>query len=69
MPTRRAEGAAAWDLVIIVSRKIGTGEISVDSHININNSVPEFSGGFLQFDPWSVKVLSQPVAAKVATAR
>lgn len=67
--TGQAKGAAAWDLVIIVSRKIGTGEISVDSHINIDNSVPEFSGGFLQFDPWSVKVLSQPVAAKVAMAR
>lgn len=48
---------------------MGTGEISVDSHINIDNSVPEFSGGFLQFDPWSVKVISQPVVAKVATAR
>lgn len=48
---------------------MGTGEISVDSHIYIDNSVPEFSGGFLQFDPWSVKVISQPVVAKVATAR
>lgn len=48
---------------------MGTGEISVDSHIYIGNSVPEFSGGFLQFDPWSVKVISQPVVAKVATAR
>lgn len=43
--------------------------MSVDSHINIDNSVHEFPGGFLQFDPWSVKVISQPVAAKVATAR
>lgn len=69
LPTRWAEGAAAWDLVIIVSRKIGTGEISVDFPINTDNSVPEFSGGFLQFDPWSVKGISQPVVAKVATAR
>lgn len=48
---------------------MGTREISVDSHISIDNSVHEFSGGFLQFDPWSVKVISQPVEAKVATAR